>query len=160
MLFRSYNTEAIGKFPERLKPISIRPSLTEKEGAINYNEIYELLVQLNLSIYTPSAYIFESKKDNYENLYGRDMGNVFFRQSDRESGIRRLMNINLLKRLESSVHSFRLTVSKIKKLIDDTIELIENNSGAKVNLEEYVSDADLELDDQNTDLFVDRKSVV
>lgn len=152
-----YNTEAIGKFPERLKPISIRPSLTEKEGAINYNEIYELLVQLNLSIYTPSAYIFDSKKDNYESMYGSDMGNVFFRQSDRESGIRKLMNINLLKRLESSVHSFRLTVSKIKKLIDDTIELIENNSGAKVNLEEYVSDADLELDDQNTDLFVGRK---
>ncbi|NLX67495.1 MAG: SWF/SNF helicase family protein, partial [Bacteroidales bacterium] len=152
-----YNTEAIGKFPERLKPISIRPSLTEKEGAINYNEIYELLVRLNLSIYTPSAYIFDSKKDNYESMYGSDMGNVFFRQSDRESGIRRLMNINLLKRLESSVHSFRLTVSKIKKLIDDTIELIENNSGAKVNLEEYVSDADLELDDQNTDLFVGRK---
>lgn len=127
-----YNTEAIGKFPERLKPISFRPSLTEKEGAINYNEIYEVLVQLNLSIYTPSAYIFESKKDNYENLYGRDMGNVFFRQSDREVGIRRLMNINLLKRLESSVHSFKLTVSKIKKLIDDNIELIENSTGAKV----------------------------
>lgn len=152
-----YNTEAIGKFPERLKPISIRPSLTEKTGAINYNEIYELLVQLKLSIYTPSAYIFESKKENYESLYGRDMGNVFFRQSDREVGIRRLMNINLLKRLESSVHSFRLTVNRIKKLIDETIELIENNAGAKVNLEEYVSDADLELDDQNTDLFVGRK---
>lgn len=90
-------------------------------------------------------------------MYGSDMGNVFFRQSDRESGIRRLMNINLLKRLESSVHSFRLTVSKIKKLIDDTIELIENNTKGKVNLEEYVSDADLELDDQNTDLFVGRK---
>lgn len=152
-----YNTEAIGKFPERLKPISIRPSLTEKEGAINYNEIYELLVQLNLSIYTPSAYIFESKKDNYENMYGSDMGNVFFRQSDRESGICRLMNINLLKRLESSVHSFRLTVNRIKNLIDGTIELIENNRGSKVNLDEYVSDADLELDDQNTDLFVGRK---
>jgi len=152
-----YNTKAIGKFPERLKPISIRPSLTEKEGAINYNEIYELLVQLNLSIYTPSAYIFESKKDNYESMYGRDMGNVFFRQSDRESGIRRLMNINLLKRLESSVHSFRLTVNRIKELIDETIELIVNNTKGKVNLEEYVSDVDLELDDQNTDLFVGRK---
>src|SRR5690554_3718196 len=81
-----YNTEAIGKFPERLKPISIRPSLTKKEGAINYNEIYELLVQLNLSIYTPSAYIFESKKDNYESMYGRDMGNVFFTFKDIEIG--------------------------------------------------------------------------
>lgn len=56
----------------------------------------------------------------------------FSDNSDREVGIRRLMNINLLKRLESSVHSFKLTVSKIKKLIDDNIELIENSTGAKV----------------------------
>lgn len=85
------------------------------------------------------------------------MGNTFFKQSDREMGIRRLMNINLLKRLESSVHSFRLTVYKIKKLIDDNIELIENHTDTKVNLEDWVSDVDLELDDQNTDLFVGRK---
>lgn len=152
-----YNTEAIGKFPERLKPISIRPSLTEKVGAINYNEIYDLLVQLNLSIYTPSQYIFASKKEDYESMYGRDMGNTFFKQSDREMGIRRLMNINLLKRLESSVHSFRLTVTKIKNLIDTTIESIENHTGTKLNLEDWVNDDDLELDDQNTDLFVGRK---
>ena len=152
-----YNTKAIGKFPERLKPISFRPSLTEKKGAINYNEIYEILIHLNLSIYTPSAYIFESKKENYENLYGRDMGNVFFRQSDREMGIRRLMSVNLLKRLESSVYSFKLTLSRIKKLIDDTIELIENNEFVKVDLEKYVNDNEFDLDDQNTDLFVGRK---
>ncbi len=152
-----YNTEDIGKFPERLKPISIRPSLTEKEGAINYNEIYDLLVQLNLSIYTPSLYIFKSKQENYEEIYGRDMGNTFFKQSDREMGIRRLMNINLLKRLESSVHSFRLTVSKIKQLIDDTIELIENHNGKNLSFEDMLSEDDLELDDQNTDLFVGRK---
>lgn len=151
-----YNTEAIGKFPERLKPISIRPSLTHKAGAINYNEIYELLLELNLSIYTPSMYIFPSKVENYEGLYGRDMGNVFFKQSDREMGIRRLMNINLLKRLESSVHSFRLTVSKIKKLIDDTIELIDIKSN-KVSVEDWLNEVDLELDDQNTDLFIGRK---
>ncbi len=152
-----YDTEAIGKFPERLKPISIRPSLTEKFGAINYNEIYDLLVELNLSIYTPSLYIFPSRAENYETMYGRDMGNTFFKQSDREMGIRRLMNINLLKRLESSVHSFRLTVTKIKKLIDDTIQLIENKAETKVNLEDWVSEVDLEIDDQNTDLFVGRK---
>jgi SNF2 family DNA or RNA helicase len=152
-----YDTEAIGKFPERLKPISIRPSLTEKAGAINYNEIYDLLIELNLSIYTPSLYIFPSRTENYESLYGRDMGNTFFKQSDREMGIRRLMNINLLKRLESSVHSFRLTVTKIKKLIDDTIQLIENKTEKKISLEDWVSDADLEIDDQNTDLFVGKK---
>ncbi|HPJ51288.1 MAG TPA: DEAD/DEAH box helicase family protein, partial [Proteiniphilum sp.] len=123
-----YDTTAVGNFPTRLKPISICPSLTEKNGAINYDEIYELLTQLNLSIYTPSEYVFPSRQEKYEKEYGRDMGNTFFRQSDREKGIQRLMNINLLKRLESSVHSFRLTVTKIKQLIDDTLDTLESKN--------------------------------
>src|SRR5690554_1252939 len=153
-----YDTTAVGNFPTRLKPISIRPSLTEKNGAINYDEIYELLTQLNLSIYTPSEYVFPSRQEKYEKEYGRDMGNTFFRQSDREKGIQRLMNINLLKRLESSVHSFRLTVTKIKQLIDDTLETINSkNYTESFQVEGLVSENDLEIDDQNTDLFVGRK---
>ena len=152
-----YDTEAIGKFPERLKPISFRPSLTQKQGAINYNEIYDLLMQLNLSIYTPSSFVFSSKTDKYEEIYGRDMGNTYFLQSDREKGIQRLMNINLLKRLESSVHSFRLTVNKIKQLIDDTIDLVEQHNQSTVTLLDMVNEQDLEFDDQNTEFFVGRK---
>ncbi len=153
-----YNTEAIGKFPERLKPISFRPSLTDKKGAINYNEIYELLMQLNLSVYTPSNYIFPYKQDKYEDKYGRDMGNTFFKQSDREKGIRRLMSINLLKRLESSVNSFRLTVNKIKALIDNTIATIEQyDNESVVMVDDMVCAEELEYDDQNTDLFVGKK---
>ncbi len=153
-----YDTTAVGNFPKRLKPISIRPSLTQKNGAINYDEIYELLTQLNLSIYTPSEYVFPSRQEKYEKEYGRDMGNTFFRQSDREKGIQRLMNINLLKRLESSVHSFRLTVTKIKQLIDDTLDTINSkNYTESFQVEGLVSENDLEIDDQNTDLFVGRK---
>ncbi len=153
-----YDTTAVGNFPTRLKPISICPSLTEKNGAINYDEIYELLTQLNLSIYTPSEYVFPSRQEKYEKEYGRDMGNTFFRQSDREKGIQRLMNINLLKRLESSVHSFRLTVTKIKQLIDDTLDTLESkNYNETFQVEGLVNENDLEIDDQNTDLFVGRK---
>ena len=60
-----YNTAEIGKFPERLKPISMRPSLTDLNSAINYNEIYEQLMLLSLVIYTPSNYIFPSKLSKY-----------------------------------------------------------------------------------------------
>jgi SNF2 family DNA or RNA helicase len=157
-IVKYYDTEEIGKFPDRLKPISHNPSLTHKKGALNYDEIYELLMELNLSIYTPSNYVFPSKQDKYEKLYGRDMGNTFFKQSDREKGIRRLMSINLLKRLESSVHSFRLTVNKIKNLIDSTIETIDQHGNSKnISVDDISSVDDLELDDQNTDLFVGNK---
>lgn len=151
-----YNTEAIGKFPERLKPISIRPSLTDKKGAINFDEIYGLLMQLTLSIYTPSLFIFDSKRYLYE-IDPEVASKGFYMQTGREKGIQRLMNINLLKRLESSVHSFRLTVNKIKALIDNTILLIEIHKNETVVLDDMVSDVDLEIDDQNTDLFVGRK---
>jgi SNF2 family DNA or RNA helicase len=153
-----YNTEAIGKFPERLKPISFRPSLTKMANATNYDEIYDLLNMLNLSVYTPSRFIYPSRTDQYEKEYGRDMGNTFFRQADREQGIRKLMNINLLKRLESSIHSFRLTVGRIKHLIDSTISTIDNYDGvAIISTEDYTSVNEFDDDDQNTDLFVGRK---
>lgn len=151
-----YNTEAIGKFPDRLKPISIRPSLTEKKGAINFDEIYELLIQLNLSIYTPSFFIFPSRREKYE--IDPDVSSKgFYMQTGRERGIQRLMNINLLKRLESSVHSFSKTVNKIKALIDNTISMVESHNNDLVVLDDMVSEVDLEIDDQNTDLFVGRK---
>lgn len=63
-----YDTADIGKFPERLKPISLRPCLTDLGDAINYNQIYELLISLNLSIYTPTYYIMPSRLSKYEEL--------------------------------------------------------------------------------------------
>ena len=152
-----YNTEAIGRFPDRLKPISIRRKLTEKEGAINFNEIYEWLNKLNLSIYTPSLFIHPSKRDQYE-AETIDASKGFYMQTGRERGIQRLMNINLLKRLESSVHSFRLTVQKIKTMIDRTILTVEEHQMTAVDLDSLVDESDLEWDDQNTDLFVGKKS--
>lgn len=59
-----YDTADIGSFPERLKPISLYPPLTDLRSAINYNEIFEQLMLLNLAIYTPSHYILDSKKAN------------------------------------------------------------------------------------------------
>lgn len=102
-----YNTEEIGTFPERLKPISKRPSMTDLSSAINYNQIYEQLMQLSLVIYTPSNYIFPSKMPKYIDLTHNKNKNLT--QKGREQGIRRLMSINLLKRLESSVYSLWYT---------------------------------------------------
>lgn len=118
-----YNTAEIGKFPERKKPISLRPQLTDLDSAINYNQIYGLLMMLSLCIYTPSNYIFPSKMKKYIDITHNKADNLT--QSGREQGIRRLMSINLLKRLESSVNSFQLTLKRIESLIDETIKSID-----------------------------------
>lgn len=154
-----YNTEKIGKFPERRKPISLRPSLTDLPSAINYNEIYEQLNQLQLEIYTPSAYIFPSKLQKYIDLTHHKGNNLT--QTGREEGIRRLMSVNLLKRLESSVSSFRLTLERIRKQIVSTIDAINHyEKYGKADIDMYEANAsDFDMEDQNTDYFTVGKKV-
>lgn len=154
-----YSTAEIGKFPERLKPISMRPSLTNLKSAINYNQIYEELMKLTLCIYTPSNYIFPSKLDKYMDLTHNKGINLT--QRGREQGIRRLMSINLLKRLESSVFSFNLTLSRIRELITKTIDAINRFEKYGISdLDMYeASDHDFDMDDSNTDFFTVGKKV-
>ena len=147
-----YDMEGIGKFPTRLKPISKHPSLTDLKTAINYNEIFEQLMALTLSIYTPSHYILPSKMEKYAELYGDNTVNVGFTQASREQGIRRLMAINLMKRMESSVYSFKLTVQRIHDLINQTIYKIDTFDGAPIDLIE-ITEEDLDTEDQNGEDF-------
>ena len=152
-----YNSEKIGKFPNRLKPISLRPSLTSLKSAINYNQIYEELTKLSLCVYTPSNYIFQSKIDKYVDLsHGKGLT-----QTGREEGIRKLMSINLLKRLESSVYAFNLTLSRIKDLITSTINAIDEfEKSGKEDIDMYeASDNEFDMDDGNTDYFTVGKKV-
>lgn len=118
-----YDTSDIGTFPTRKKPISKNPPLTDLRDAINYNQIFEQLLLLNLDIYRPSHYILPSKIKKYAELFG-DEGSLT--QVGREQGIRRLMAINLMKRMESSVYSFNLTLTRIKDLINSTIKTIDS----------------------------------
>ena len=154
-----YNTTDIDKFPERLPPISLRPCLTDLSDAINYNDIYTLLMSLNLSIYTPSNYIMPSRLAKYLDMMHHK--GTSLTQQGREEGIRRLMSINLLKRLESSVHSFRLTIDRMKRLIEETITTIDNyqSGNCLLNLTELSDSEDFDYDDQNTDYFSVGKKV-
>ena len=148
-----YNTEAVGKFPLRLAPISRRPSLTDLPSAINYNEIFNQLQKLNLAIYTPSAFIHHSKLADYAldpETHGAGLSLV-----GREMGIRRIMCILMLKRLESSVNSFRLTLGRLLNLITKTIEKIDEH-GAYIDVEE-TDGYDLDIDDSENDAFIGTK---
>lgn len=154
-----YDTAEIGKFPERRKPISLRPQLTDLNSAINYNQIYEQLMMLSLCIYTPSNYIFPSKLQKYMDLTHNKGDNLT--QTGREEGIKRLMSINLLKRLESSVNSFRLTLHRMKTLIDSTIAAINRfEKYGKADIDMYeASDSEWDMDDSNTEYFTVGKKV-
>lgn len=148
-----YDTADIGKFPTRKKPISLRPVLTNLETATNYNQIYEALSKLSLCIYTPSNYIFPSKMQKYIELT-HNKGNELT-QTGREQGIRKLMSVNLLKRLESSVNSFQLTLQRIYNLINDTVDKInrfEQYGTSSIDMYES-ADTEWDIDDSNTEYF-------
>jgi len=148
-----YDIKDIGKFPERNKPIALSPQLTDLSDAINYSQIYDTLVSLNLTLYTPSHFILPSKK--YKYLDPDNPDEKGFSQAGREQGIRRLMSINLLKRLESSVYSFRSTLNKIRERLDATIQLVHDfeSGNSQISIDEYIDNFDFDDDDQNTDFF-------
>ena len=122
-----YNTADIGKFPTRLKPISFHSQLTDLDDVMDFNEIYQQLSLLKLCVYSPVSYILPSRIGKYEELYDTDIneGRGKFKQVDREKSLVALMTTNLLKRLESSVHSFRLTLEKLKNNHIATLNKIE-----------------------------------
>ncbi len=153
-----YDTSDIGKFPKRLTPISRRPHLTDLPEAVSFNDIFVSVSELNLAIYTPSDFILPSKLERYTEVRedGR-FGNLS--RSGRERGIRRLMGINLLKRLESSVNSFRLTLERIRDFIADTIASIDSLAarGGQGEVSDYDFSEGLDLDEREDSVFIGGK---
>lgn len=148
-----YDTTDIGTFPLRLPPISLRPPLTDLHGAINYTEIFEELMLLEMSVYTPSKYILASRLSKYADQYDDTIG---LTQMGREQGIRRLTAINLMKRMESSVYSFTLTLKRMYELIGATIAEIdayEQHKSGSVDLTDCLAARDFDEDDQEADVF-------
>ena len=152
-----YDTADIGKFPTRLRPISKRPHLTDLDEAITYQEISEQLYGLNLGVYAPSAYILSSKRDKYE--IEKDGSGVYLGMSGREKGLKKLMAINLLKRLESSVNSFRLTLERMKQQIDETLEAIDTflETRQDIRLSTQTLENMLDGDDSENDFLIGGK---
>ncbi|TCT11052.1 helicase-related protein [Paralcaligenes ureilyticus] len=159
-----YDTKDIGPFPDRRKPLSFRCPLTQLTDAPDFNEIFKQLSQLTLAVYAPISYILPSRLKHYEDLYDTKVGQAgTLRQSDREKSLQRLMTTNLLKRLESSVASFRLTLQSLQNNHLDTLTKItaHQQSGTALTvgdrtaaLEDLDPDEDelSDLDDESSEI--------
>ena len=120
-----YDTKDIGEFPKRLKPISFRCELSTDNNSVSLNQIYADLSLIKMSVYAPVSYIFPSALRKYEEIFDtRVEGKGKLRQVDREKSLQALMTVNLLKRLESSVHAFRLTLGVLKRNIENILSKI------------------------------------
>lgn len=146
-----YDTTEIGTFPERRPPLSIRERLTDLPDVPGFNDIFEQLQALTLAVYTPLAYVFPSRRSKYEDLYNITAGSARSNlgQAGREQGLKKLMTVNLLKRLESSVDAFRLTLAKIEDSVTRTLGCISNHAGNLAHLSPKFADFDFDVDDED-----------
>ena len=155
-----YDTTEVGKFPDRLKPKTIRAELDRDNKVKDISHIYDEISLLTLASYTPLTYVRYEKMKLYEDKYDMATGTgSIFKQIDREQSLIYLMRVNLLKRLESSIYSFRLTLDKLVALIEHNIELIEKNNNSNEDLDLNITD--IEIDDTELeDMLVGGKTKV
>jgi hypothetical protein len=150
-----YDTADIGAFPERMPPLSIRAALTDLVDVPAFNEIFDRLQSLKLAVYAPLSYVFPSRLQKYEDRYGNTEGGrnavggsvANLGARSRETGIQRLMTVNLLKRLESSVEAFRLTLARLGGSVDEALSAVDSHAAAITDIAALLGDLDADDDD-------------
>ncbi|KLO24965.1 helicase [Marinitoga sp. 1155] len=149
---RYYDVKKLGKFPKRLKPVNVRSEITNLPDFMGMKELYKRLSYFNLAIYAPSMYILPTKKAYYEKKYDTIISkNLKFRQEEREISLKKLVRIIFLKRLESSIDSFRITLKRFSENIKSKLDLIEEFKTGKNNGEieiKEIKDTDFEEDEE------------
>ena len=157
-IMKYYDAKEIGEFPKRLKPISIKSDIDTQHNVSTIKEVNDEIKSLNLSIYQQMAYVLPPRKARYEALYDTQTARGVFKQEDRETSLTGLIRVNLLKRLESSIHSFTLTVSRMVKQIEDILKVIEKSQNNEIRLPSLIDYDDEELETAFEDYAVGNKN--
>jgi len=142
-----YDLSEIGKFPERLQPDNVYSDLDMKDEFPPLSDINKEISRLKLGIYTPMNYIDnEEILQQYEDKYGTTAkGGAIFKQKDKDNALVGLMRINLLKRMESSIESFRLST---KRLLENI-----NNALSKINDVNFDPNLNIDIIDEDEDEY-------
>ena len=125
-----YGTADIRQFPVRLKPINIKADIDSANQFPPLHSINRTIRRLHLGAYSPLKYVRADKRLAYSRQYDQAVkggsGGVF-KQADREESLIHLMRVNLLKRMESSIHAFHLTVNNLLQQVDELLEKVEKH---------------------------------
>ena len=151
-----YGTLETGRFPERLKPINVKPDVDLAGVFPSIRDINLEIRRLNLAAYAPLRYVLPHRRPAYDEKYSTRLqsGDGFFHQVDREESLVQLLRVNALKRMESSVASFALTMQRQLADVETILERIEKQDD---ELEERdIADIDIE-DPAFESLLVGRK---
>jgi superfamily II DNA or RNA helicase len=106
---------AIGQFPKRAKPRSIYSDIDNKHRFPTYDRLNQEIEKYQLSQFKPSAYVLPQ----FKHFYAGEGAIKNFSQETRERFLIGMMKVNFLKRLESSVRSFAITMDRTVKKLED-----------------------------------------
>jgi SNF2 family DNA or RNA helicase len=153
---RYYGTKEMGRFPERLKPVNIKLDVDRAGEFRSIREINNEIRRLTLAAYAPLRYVLPHKQPAYDQKYSTRIrgGESFFRQVDREESLVHLLRVNVLKRMESAVSSFALTLGRQLADVSATLAKIESHADSvdEIDIE------DVDVDDPGFEsLLVGRK---
>ena len=153
-----YDIKEVGEFPKRLKPINIKEDIDTEDQFPPLKEINRTIRRLNLSAYSPLKYVRMDKREEYSRKYDIHVkdGASVFKQTDREQSLIHLMRVNLLKRMESSINSFSLTLEKLLGEVNNLLAKLENHSSDAI---EEMGIEDIEVDSPEFDAFLIGKKV-
>ena len=148
-----YDIAEVGKFPRRLQPKNIKSDIDSKNEFPPLEEVNKTIKKLNLSAYSPLKYVKLEKREEYNEKYDIHVkgGTAKFKQLDREQNLVHLMRVNLLKRMESSINSFTLTVEKLLYSINELLSKLENKEDQEIS---ELNILDIEVDSGEYDDFL------
>lgn len=148
-----YNIAEIGAFPDRLKPLNIKADIDREGQFPPLKEINRSIRRLHLSAYAPLKYVRMEKREEYSRKYDKKVGDgsSVFKQVDREQSLIHLMRVNLLKRMESSINSFAMTLEKLLNEINLLIQKIDSHDGGDI---EELNIEDVEIENEEFGAFL------
>lgn len=142
-----YDLNEVGEFPERLIPINIKSDIDTEGLFPELREINRDIRRLHLSSYAPLKYVLPHRLEEYSRKYDMEVsGGSVFKQIDREESLIHLMRVNLLKRMESSINSFALTLARLLENVRDTISRIDSHEESEI---EELNIEGIEIDDDD-----------
>ena len=159
-----YYTAGDTKFPERQKPISKHPPIDSEGKLPSIAELNDMIASLTFAQYQQLAYVMPMRQQKYVDMYGDTWGRDFESQINRTQAVANLMRVNLLKRLESSIDAFRITLERIyegnlstKQMLDRAEELIAEHDmesfmfDDEEDYSEYVASSKIKVDPSDLD---------
>ncbi len=118
-----YDIDSVGQFPERMKPRAIYPAIDLQDRFLTYDNLNKKILEYKLSIFNPSAYVLPEYLHIYEEIARTQV--LAFTQLQRENFLIGMMKVNFLKRLESSIESFQISMDRTIKKIESLIQKIK-----------------------------------